>query len=71
MYRGSFDTSARTELFVVLLIAVAGIAAAGAVALTPWDRAPTGWHHPTGAVIRVDSPGDDRLTRHQRPDTTR
>lgn len=66
MYRGSFATSGRTELLVVLLIAAAGIAVAGAVALTPWDLASTGWHRPTTAVIRVDSPGDERLTRHAR-----
>lgn len=48
--------AARSELLVVLVIALIGIAAATAVVLAPWHPTWSGHASRTGAVVRLDSP---------------
>lgn len=48
--------SGRTELFVVLLIAVMGMALASAVAFAPWHPTANGWQVGGSTVNQLDSP---------------
>lgn len=63
MFRGSGVATGRTELLVVLLIAAAGLAAAGTVALLPWHPQTRVGPDDTSAVIRLDSPQGHHVER--------
>jgi hypothetical protein len=65
MHGGSGITSGRTELLVVLVIALTGVAAAAAVALAPWHPTGFGQQGDTSAVIQLDPP-PNRIESHGR-----
>jgi hypothetical protein len=56
MRRAAGGTAGRFEVFVVLTIAVLGIALAALVVLAPWHPNRSGRYPATGEVVRLDSP---------------
>ncbi len=46
----------RTELLVVLLISVAGVAVAAIAALTPWHPTVSGRHPDTSTIVKLSPP---------------
>lgn len=53
---GNRITTGRTELLVVLVISMAGVAVAAAVLLAPWHPSPSGPSHNSRTVIQLRSP---------------
>ncbi len=56
MRRPAGATAGRIEVFVVLTIALVGIAVAALVVLAPWHLTATGRFPATGEVVQLDSP---------------